>query len=437
MSANDDRLPDGPAAAPQAPQPVVHINVRGDTRGLPHEVGFIIDSIFAAAEFATLRAELVAHIVPLQPQSHTDVVAHVTAFLGARRAADPSAGAVLDRAATRLQEHMREALEAGSAYLSRKRNLRQVFWPKLADQPTADLMVKRRPLFGRDTPIASAGSCFATNIRNALHQLGYNYLITESNEVASAAWGLIFNTVAFRQLVEFAFGERERPRVIFPVTVNHAYTGTDPNRPVYMDPIREGIVFQDLDDYDASCERHRAHCRKAFEDCELFIFTLGMSEVWEYKIDGSAMAWEPKAVPTFLVNKRVLTAAENVAELERAFALLTQHNPKLKLVLTVSPVALHATFRGDDMHVITANSYSKSALRAAADEMVSRHPDRIIYFPSYEKIMYATADAWEEDGRHPNKDAIVSVIELFLRCHLNDDEFGKIGIQTEPAKKPE
>jgi hypothetical protein len=427
----DEQTPSGSPelAAASGQRPVVHINARGDTRGLPHEIAFIIESIFAQPEFAALRTELIQRIVPLQPQNHTDVVSRIMEVIREKRQTDPSDGPFLDRVDARLNEHLQEAIEAGAAYLSRKRNLRKVFWPKLAELPTADLLVKRLPLFDRHTPIASAGSCFATNIRNALRQLGYNYIITESNEVASAAWGLIFNTVAFRQLVEFAFGERDRPRVVFPVSVNHAYTNTDPSRPVYMDPTREGIVFQDLDEYDASCERHRAMCRKAFEECELFIFTLGMSEVWEYKIDGSAMAWEPKAVPTFLVNKRVLTTSENVEELERAFALLSRHNPKLKLILTVSPVPLHATFRGDDMHVITANSYSKSALRAAADEFTTRHPDRVIYFPSYEKIMYASADAWEEDGRHPNRQAIASVIELFLSCHLKDEEFGHIAVQ--------
>src|SRR2546429_614318 len=72
--------------------------------------------------------------------------------------------------------------------------------------------------------------------------------------------------------------------------------------------------------YEASYEEHRENCRRAFETCEIFIFTLGMSEVWEYKLDGPAMAMEPKAVPPFLVNQRGLTTADNVEELERAFA---------------------------------------------------------------------------------------------------------------------
>src|SRR5262249_28454991 len=151
----------------------------------------------------------------------------------------------------------------------------------------------------------------------------------------------------------------------FPINRPAAYHWIPAGTTLYMDPIRDSVFFQSIDEYEAGYEAHRRACREAFGTCEGFIFTLGMSEGWGYKIDGSAMAMEPRAVPPCLVNQRVLTTSENVEELERAFQILTEHNPKLKLVLTVSPVPLHATFRGDDMHVITANAYSKGALRAA------------------------------------------------------------------------
>ena len=45
-------------------------------------------------------------------------------------------------------------MEAGNAYLSRKRDIRKVVWPKLAELGKADLLVKRIPLIDRTTPIA-------------------------------------------------------------------------------------------------------------------------------------------------------------------------------------------------------------------------------------------------------------------------------------------
>ena len=415
----DGRRNGGDAGA--SSMPVITINVDGDLQGREADVAFVVGSIFAQPEFADVRAELVAHVSRSPVANHTDVVAGVIDFLRVERErGDAARAALLTCLDQRLQEHLQEAVETRQAYLSRKRDIHKVFWPKLADLPKSDLVIGRIPLIDKSTPVSSAGSCFATYVRDALVSLGFNYLETEANRNASAAWGLIFNAMAFRQLVEFAFGMRERPRVLFPLRVPREATWLDPNKPLFMDPIREQIYFSSIEEYAASYDRNRDACRQAFERCELFIFTLGMSEIWQYKLDGSAMAMEPKSVPAFLVSKRILTAQDTTEELERALQLLRAHNPKLKLLLTVSPVPLHATFRGDDMHVVTANCCSKSALRAAADELCRRHPDHVFYFPAYEKIMYCTPDPWTEDGRHPTDRAVAGVMELFLRTFLKD-----------------
>lgn len=408
-------------------QPTVQINARGDIEGRPSDVAFIIESIFAQRDFGAIRAEILAYVTQFPIANHTDIVSRTIDFIRqARVGADASRAAQLDRLDARVQEHLQEALEAGTAYLSRKRDLRKVFWPKLAELADADLLIKRTPMIDRSTPIASAGSCFASNVMNALLQLEFSYLKTEENDIASAGWGLIFNTMSFRQLVEFAFGRRERPRVLFPVKVSASNRNSNPDGLSFMDPVRESVFFKSIGDYEATYEQHRLNCRRAFEECEIFIFTLGMSEVWEYKLDGSVMAMEPKSVPAFLVNQRVLTTSENVEELEAAFQILREHNPKLKLILTVSPIPLHATFRGDDMHVITANSYSKSALRAAADEFCARHPGDVFYFPAYEKIMHGPPETWLEDGRHPTTWAVAQVIDLFLRTFLKEEAFKEV-----------
>jgi hypothetical protein len=407
--------------------PVVLINARGDLQGRSSDIAFIIESIFAQPEFAAARGEIIAHLSQSALVNHADVIAGTMDFIRrARAGANAARGALLDQLDARLQEHLQEALDSGTAYLSRKRDIRKVFWPKRDDIAKADLLVKRTPLLDRSTPIASAGSCFASNVMNALLKLRFAYLKTEPNDVASASWGLIFNTTSFRQLVEFAFGRRERPRVLFPVKVPPHNPNSGPDGLCYMDPVRESVFFPTVEAYEASYEAHRANCRRAFEECEVFIFTLGMSEVWEYKLDGTAMAMEPKSVPAFLVNQRVLTAQDNVEELERALAILLEHNPRLKLILTVSPVPLHATFRGDDMHVITANGYSKAALRAAADEFCARHPDRVFYFPAYEKIMHGPPETWHDDGRHPTTYAVAQVIELFMRTFLREEAFQEV-----------
>jgi hypothetical protein len=55
-----------------------------------------------------------------------------------------------------------------------------------------------------------------------------------------------------------------------------------------------------------------------------------------------------------------------------------------RIILTVSPVPLQATFTSSDVAV--ANAYSKSVLRAAVEPFVADHP-HIEYFPSYESVV--------------------------------------------------
>jgi hypothetical protein len=102
--------------------------------------------------------------------------------------------------------------------------------------------------------------------------------------------------------------------------------------------------------------------------------------------------------------------------LDRIHRLLSEHgHPQLEILVTVSPVPLDATFTGAD--VVTANSYSKSVLRAAASEWSQNHRN-ISYFPSYEIVMNSARDrAWFMDGRHVRHDMVAHVMEVFADAY--------------------
>ena len=72
--------------------------------------------------------------------------------------------------------------------------------------------------------------------------------------------------------------------------------------------------------------------------------------------------------------------------LERLFAV----NPAARVILTVSPVPLIATYA--DRHVLVSNTYSKAALRAAAEEIVAKQKDA----PAD-----TTPTAWAPPARRP------------------------------------
>lgn len=285
-----------------------------------------------------------------------------------------------------------------------------VYWPNPEAGDHANSLYDELPyvrsygLVDRNTPLGSAGSCFATEIARHLKSNAFNYVVTEENDQSSANWGIIFNTPSFRQLVERAFGVKPLPKLL--------WSRPAPNGLVYLDPFREGPVYESVEAYEADLERHIIAAREALTRAKVFVITLGMNEVWRLKADGSVLSRAPWNLAPYLIEQRIMTPEENVAELERMLAVWRCFNPGLKLIVTVSPVPLHATFRADDFHVITANAHSKAVLRVAAETFCGRNKD-VYYFPSYELVSHCVKDAWEPDQRHVSAHTVARVMQLF------------------------
>lgn len=231
--------------------------------------------------------------------------------------------------------------------------------------------------------------------------------------ISNARWGIIFNTPSLRQLVERAFGVIETPRVLWSDERN----GTEK----FYDPFREDIIFQSRREYEEDYDAHVAAARKALSEVKVFAMTLGMNEVWFLKNSGHALSRAPWRVASSCVEPRVLTVEENVRHLTAMWTTWKKFNPSLKLIITVSPVPLHATFRGDTQHIVVANAHSKAVLRATADQFVSSHED-IHYFPAYETVMHCTPNAWQADQRHVSREAVANVMKTFCATFVSPEE---------------
>ncbi|MGJ8530399.1 GSCFA domain-containing protein, partial [Maritalea sp.] len=85
--------------------------------------------------------------------------------------------------------------------------------------------------------------------------------------------------------------------------------------------------------------------------------------------------------------------------LEKAIKLALKHGRKdLQILLTVSPVPMMATHRRTD--VMSANCYSKSTLRSAAEHVASAFGS-VSYYPSYESVTLSDRRiAWADDMIH-------------------------------------
>jgi hypothetical protein len=326
----------------------------------------------------------------------------------------------------RLSVHERKSVASARAYSPAGReNPSAVFWPDPTRAKKPSSLVTELPFaegyrfIDRETPIGSAGSCFAMEIAHRLQADGFNYVITEpapsgphgySN--ACARWGTIFNTPSFRQLVERAFGVSSPSPLLWSNRIGDHLE--------LRDPYREDVAFASLEEFEADSRTHLVAVREALLKCKVFVLTLGVNEVWRLKSDRSVFSRAPWRVAANLVESQVLSVEDNMRELQAMLDLWRRYNPEVKFVVSVSPVPLHATFRADDRHVITANTHSKATLRVVAEEFVRRNRD-VFYFPSYEVVMYCTKDAWEADQRHVSRVAVDKVMTLFHRMFLSGD----------------
>jgi hypothetical protein len=108
---------------------------------------------------------------------------------------------------------------------------------------------------------------------------------------------------------------------------------------------------------------------------------------------------------------------EVIEDLESFIERLRSVNANAKMILTVSPVPLIATY--EDRHVLVSTTLSKSVLRTAADELARKIP-LVDYFPSYEIITgnYTYGKYFESDLRSINPDGVQHVMRLFFSHYV-------------------
>jgi len=220
-------------------------------------------------------------------------------------------------------------------------------WPGSYDNPPADGSYPRRTddslKITRSTRIASMGSCFAREIKTVLEREGYAYVKEETHHSASkhasAAWERLYNTFSMRQIFEYTFGEWQ-PELRWWIA---------PESGKIQDPYRRIILYDDIDQAETDFRQHRMHSRRALEQAEVLILTLGLTEIWEDAVDRSVIClpsgpYVNEGGDMSRYRFRVSRHAENLDNLERVHELMIRHNPQCRFVVTVSPVHLWQRF---------------------------------------------------------------------------------------------
>ena len=272
------------------------------------------------------------------------------------------------------------------------------FNPKLLDLMRSDGvqryvlagLVPSEPSIDPQTKIVAFGSCFAANITKWLAKRRFNVLTSKEGAHADTylvrcGEGMV-NSFVIRQQFEWALEGK-----VFSEELWHGY---------------DAEAFG----YD---ETVRLHTRDVMMAADVFVITLGLSEIWYDEVTGGVF-W--RAVPQRNYDPsrhkfRVSTVGENRDNLAAIVRLIKGVRPSAKIIFTLSPIPLVATFR--DISCIVANSVSKATLRIAIDETVrDRASEGVFYWPSYEIVTNVFTDPWRE-RRHVEDDVLDYIMILF------------------------
>ena len=235
-----------------------------------------------------------------------------------------------------------------------------------------------QPFVDHKTNIVAFGSCFAANIGRYLSSLGFDVATQREGSayIQRISDGLV-NVHAICQQFEWAWENR-----VPQVELWHGWKAEEYG-------------------YD---EEVRLATKKLFDEADVFILTFGLSEIW-YDEPTGEIFWRAVPQDKFDASRhkfRVATFEETIGRMRRIRELIRKHNPRAKIVFTLSPVGLAATFR--PVSCITANSVSKAILRSAIDELYREVHDEdpdFFYFPSYEVVTAGFNQPFSSDLRHP------------------------------------
>ena len=247
------------------------------------------------------------------------------------------------------------------------------------------------PLIDRESGVVTIGSCFAAELRYFLSRFGVS---SGSFWVPSG----LNNSFAILDFLQWCVYGKESDGAY---RYDRAEDGD----------IEEWKPVQAQKDY-------LQHIASA----DLFVFTLGLSEVWRHK-ETLEVFW--RGVPDSIFDNNLHTfevssVAENKDNLHGIVECIRFANKKAPIVLTLSPVPLKATFR--EISCMTADAVSKSILRVAINELMAEKIDNVYYFPSYEIVKWAGGHLsfpafGLDDGcvRHVSRFLVINIINSFIK----------------------
>jgi len=318
-------------------------------------------------------------------------------------------------------------------------------WPRDPDAQKKRLLPMCRPgfepgfSFNRDDRVFTIGSCFARNIEKHLIVEGFN-VAAAGFEKMCAENGVKTTPSTLNKFCVFSILNELQwalvPGCEFP---EKSIVEVRSNKFIDLQ-LAPGLLPADWDTM-LGIRRTVGEYIKMVRTSKVIVVTLGLAEAWfdrEFGLYTNSMPLRPTAArEPDRFELRVLEYNEIVDCLRQILALLEEYgHPDFRMLLTVSPVAMSASFTGRD--ALVANCYSKSVQRAAAETIFRENP-RVDYIPSYESITLSDRSlAWREDQAHVS-DIAVRLNVLRMQSAYTDtgaaqDEAGSSGTEDRRAE---
>ena len=243
--------------------------------------------------------------------------------------------------------------------------------------------------------VFTLGSCFAQHMADRL--LHYKF------SCASNSYGTLFHPIPLLQNLTDALKQADIDEALF----------LERDETVFHYSCHSSVWAESKNNLKKKLQELQLSVAKELKESKLLILTFGTAFLYQL-LSGKPVAnchKQPKNTFT-----KGLSSSEEIQNVFHSFYTeLKKQNPKIQILLTVSPVR-HIR---DGVH---ENNLSKSALLLACDAIQNTFED-LHYFPAYEIVMDELRDYrfYEKDRVHPNDEALEYVWDKFAEAVLTND----------------
>jgi hypothetical protein len=242
--------------------------------------------------------------------------------------------------------------------------------------------------------ILTVGSCFSDAIGGQL--------LKNKFSVSINPFGVLYNPPAIHQVINYAVLD-ERP------FVGHYIQNDDIHLNFDLHSSFAALKKEELEEKsrDAISAAHDFIKKSGF-----LLITYGTAWVYTHKQTGRIVANCHKQ-PSHMFEKSLLNSGQIIESFSLMHNALKKNNPKIKIILTVSPVR-HLK------DTLQLNSVSKAVLRQACHGICETHSD-VEYFPAYEIMQDDLRDYrfYKSDMIHPTEQAEEYIWNRFTETYMD------------------